>query len=322
MDIKNPEVQVDLQVEDTTSTKGENSRVKNSDDGILRPSDEVKYTATITNSGTVSANDVVFKDTLIEEDDSFLYSTILSTDGTKEGAFKITPSWSDSTLTTTNASQIVRGKAKVDLTFNSIPAGENIKLEYTVKMGEVLENGESDYSLDNTVYVDAPTQIVEAHPEYDDDASTSLIDGEPSFSVSKSVIDQDGDNVAEPGENLNYIITYKNTSLDTDPNNKVPIQNLAMYDPLTEIKALGGTAPLKSTVTINDIEQNVTGSIDSEGSDPDSNLDNGIILPLLEAGESAEVKFSVKVPDTVNSSFDNEISNTAYGYMDTSIGEE
>jgi len=164
-------------------------------DGVDGPGDVVEYTVTITHSGVLEAEDVVFSDP-VPADTTLTAGSVTTTQGT-----------------VVSGNDPADGSVEVDL--GTIFPGGVVTLTFRVVIDDPLAAGVTEISNQGTVsatgLADEPTDDPDT-PDDDDPTVTPLV-AAPVIAVGKSdalLIDADGDGQVDTGDILRYTVGISN----------------------------------------------------------------------------------------------------------------
>ncbi|AMC92819.1 hypothetical protein AOC36_02105 [Erysipelothrix larvae] len=248
--------------EDVVASK---SVVDSDGDGFASPGERIYYRIEIVNNGSVKATDIVIND-LLSEIKNYVVAP-------ESEALLIEVNGSQSNA---NVQALMNGMS-VDIEPNGMVVltfGLTVKPDLDVKNVPVLKN---------VAFIN------------NKDVDTTIPTGDSSITdLKKEVKDANGDGFAQPGEELSYTISAKNTG-------KVEKKDLIIQDELTEVlKYVEDTSNV--SVTLTNGTSVTTHSI--------QDLVNGLKMSL-GAGNSATVTFTVKVKSNLDVSSVSKIENIA-----------
>jgi len=232
-----------------------------SGDDLAAPNENLTYTITVRNSGNADATGVIVK----EITDLSPYFT------SDSGSAKVYIDDVDSGKT---LSDLYNG-ISIDVAKNS---SKVLKFTVTVK---------SDLDLSTVRKIDNEVKINDLSRT----ATINTIAMATDFTVTKSVTDSDGDNIAKSGDTLNYVITITNANGDTGVVIRDTLEELIPYiqSDLTAISVTYTSNGVTTTKTLNDLK-------------------NGI-HDILVRNSTITIRFSV-VLGTINPSTVSSLENT------------
>lgn len=241
--------------------KATKSVVDDNGNGFAEAGELLHYTIKVTNTGEGRTNALPVRDTL--ED---LLPHIDSIIGTK---MKVSGASMDLQTLIDGFSLVISSNSTIVITFT-------VRVKDTFDAGKVTK-------LSNLVTVDDLTPEVE------------IPTGKPVIVADKSVVDGNGNKIAEPSELLTYTITVKNTG-------KVMKKDLLIQDKLTQL--LGNIDDYR------DIRMVVDGT-----QRPLTDLVDGFKVDI-DANETINIHFTVKVKDDLDTTKVTQLKNIA------SVGDE
>lgn len=251
---------------DTLITK----QVADSDnDGYASVGETLTYTVEITNPTNIPAENVKFRDSLIEaiELNEIDYLSIVP------GSLEVLPNG-------TVYSEYPLENNATGISIDRIEPGETITITYQVIVEEIPNNvGE----VLNIVTDDGSSPL--ECTSLSSDCYGSIIEMNPSTLISKTVSDENGDMIASSGEELTYQITV------TNPNVIVAAKDVIVRDSILEDLPDYLTI-VSSSISPSDVY--TTGSI----------LNNGITIDTIAPNSSVVITYVLKVeyiPDDISS---------------------
>lgn len=264
-----------------TMLSSSKTAIDSSGDGMIQQDEVVTYTIEVINNGGVDAHNVTIQNPL--SDSGFTGATVGS------ATAKI------------GLETVATGDIRTGIVVPLIPSGETVKVTFDVTFGDLSTS--SAVSIINTANVTEavdPTNITNPSFElpvdvdgdgvaggsdlcegYDDSNDTDgddIPDGCDTIITSeKTVVDASGDTMVQPGETVTYTIDITNTGM-------APAYNVKVSDQLTD-PAFMGAVVSDATATINNSEV------------ASGNIKTGVVIPVIEAGETASVEFVVTFSD-------------------------
>ncbi|MDQ0361850.1 DUF7927 domain-containing protein [Breznakia pachnodae] len=218
---KGPEVEIPT---GKTSLSNEKAVVDANDDGYASPGEELTYTISTTNNGSVAAKNVVIKDELTD--------VLPHVNDPKANTVTVNVGGS---ITTKTVQDLIDG-----ITIDEIGAGVTVTVSFKVTVKSDLDVDTVKEIKNQATLGDVPGPEIE------------IPTGKANLTSNKTVTDASGDNVASPGEKLSYTITTTNTG-------PADATNLLVQDKLDNVLPhVNDTASTVVTVDIDGVKTNYT----------------------------------------------------------------
>lgn len=205
-----------------TSTSGNKMISDENNDGYASPNEELTYTITAKNTGTIVANNVEIKDTLIG-----VLPNINNGDNPSTILVNISSDKDSAKNTTISLADLIAG-----IKFNLAP-DETITVTFKVILKANLDVS-STPSIMNTAVVGGVSTSVE------------IPTAEPQLIGSKSVVDADKDGFVSANEVLTYTLSYENIGL-------AKASNVVVTDILSDLSFTGASI---NNLTVNGVSSN------------------------------------------------------------------
>lgn len=241
------------------------------DDGVVQNGESIEYTIDVVNPDPFSSvSDVEVRDSMLETTPDYLtYNSDLAVSGsTLDG----------DTFDVSTTGDITEGNLVVE----SMPASSVVELTYSMDASDALSRfSDEEISVDNTATDDGsnPKQVcTEALELIECDATVTPVQQDPT--ISKSVADENGDDLFSVGETLTYTIHVDNPNATSVT--KIPVRDSMLESEIPEYFELGDVTVTGNVFDVESTGDLTTGDYMIEEIPGSSSVDISYTLTMLQ----------------------------------------